>query len=471
MARDLRVKVRLQADTKDAQRNIGKAEGSFRKFSTFLSQRFVVTLGDVSRAISGVFSAIQTSITLERQETALRGQLAAMGQDFDSFISTLQRVSNNTVATADLIASSSRALLLGIPAEEIDDLLQIAASRAAATGATVAEAFNDIAVGIGRASPLILDNLGFTIKLDDAYDLLAVKLGKTAAELTNAEKKTALMNAVIDEGKGSLDRFGESLNDAGTALEQTQAAMENFKNEGNNVISAIGTGLAAALTRATAGFVGFGFIVTLTIGKLLEVASKIPLIGQAFTDMADSAISASRSLELKFKDLIGLADSLSDSADEQAAKFLGLAGAQDVAAESAGNLATNLDKQKESLRLTAEESQALIDKNRTVAETTEAASAQVVTMNDGLESQIDVIRRLVEENSRLIAQGGVGGGVGGGVPASSGPAILPSFSSGSSSVRARDRRNQGFVDRALAAGMTPQNGRIRGENGGSRLVR
>ena len=173
MARaDHKVKIRLEAED-NASPKIKKAEKSARSLGQYLSDKFVITLGDVTRAASKAWGKLQEAVTLKAQEKALAAQLVSMGEDFDTFIAKLKEVSANTVSTGDLIASSSRALFLGIPADKISGLLEGARVAAVATGAEVSNAFEDITKGIARASPLILDNLGLVYEFrekNNPYD-------------------------------------------------------------------------------------------------------------------------------------------------------------------------------------------------------------------------------------------------------------------------------------------------------------
>ena len=129
MARDdLKAKVVLDADTKNAEKGIKRVEGSFRKFGSWLSTKFVFTLGDVQRAFSAITGSIKDAAALEGQTAALEANLAAQGMALDSFLANLDRVAQGQIAQADLIAASSQAILLGIPADKIAELLEVAAA-------------------------------------------------------------------------------------------------------------------------------------------------------------------------------------------------------------------------------------------------------------------------------------------------------------------------------------------------------
>ena len=304
MARDdLKAKVVLGSDTSGAEKGIKRVEGSFRRFSKFLSSKFVITLGDVTRAFSAITGSIRDSAALEGQTQALASNLAAQGVALDSFLANLERVSQGQIAQADLIASSSRAILLGIPADKIAELLEVAAASAIATGSTITKAFEDIAISIGRASPLILDNLGIVVKLGPTYANFAASIGKTAEELTALEMKTALLNAVLDVGAERIEIFGDAQSELSKALNQSAAAFGDIKVKAGQfagvMVAALVTGaisIAEVFTRISSSVVGFGQMVLSVGAKLMEfqaaalsVASKLPFVGGAFAKAAEMA--------------------------------------------------------------------------------------------------------------------------------------------------------------------------------------
>ena len=226
--RDLTAKILLQADTTGLLRGFREAKTSLERF-----ERTATRLGRLAAGGAGValateaFQRLQDAANLEAQEEALRRQLTGIGQDFDEFIGKLDDVAQGTVAARNLIQSSSRALLLGIPADQIAELLDVARASAIATGQSVAQAFDDIATGIGRASPLILDNLGLTVKLGPAYEAYAESIGKAAKELTAQEQKQALVNEVLRVGGERVTAYGDAADGAATRFQRLRAALDD----------------------------------------------------------------------------------------------------------------------------------------------------------------------------------------------------------------------------------------------------
>jgi hypothetical protein len=88
--------------------------------------------------------------------------------------------------------------------------------------------FQSISTGIKRQSPLILDNLGLTIKIGEANDTYAKRLGKTAAELSASEKQQALLNEVMRAGDVLIQQAGGSADSMADSYAQASVAFKNF---------------------------------------------------------------------------------------------------------------------------------------------------------------------------------------------------------------------------------------------------
>ncbi|NIS28322.1 hypothetical protein GWN75_31980, partial [candidate division KSB1 bacterium] len=78
-----------------------------------------------------------------------------------------------------------------------------------AVGRTAVEAFNDLAIGIGRQSRLILDNLGVIVRAEEAYENYAKSVGKAVGELTQQEQREAFRVAALESVRKKVASLGE----------------------------------------------------------------------------------------------------------------------------------------------------------------------------------------------------------------------------------------------------------------------
>jgi len=128
---------------------------------------------------------------------------------------------------------------------------------------------------------LILDNLGLSLKLGAANEAMAAKLGKTVAELTDQEKKTAILNATIAAGSEALTRYDLSQTTTAEKMQQLTTTIANLKLD-----------LGAGIIRAAAG--AYGALQTLATGALVAAAGfyklqQASLTVQSWTSFGDAA--------------------------------------------------------------------------------------------------------------------------------------------------------------------------------------
>lgn len=191
----------------------------------------MVAIGTSIVAAAGF--AAKTAIEIESTTIAFENLSTSAGQVSADILSALQEASAGTVAANDLMLSANRAMVLGVAdnTQEFTALMEIARDRARAMGLTTTQAFNDIVTGIGRGSPLILDNLGLVINVTKANEDYASKLGKATEALTEEEKKQALLNAVLKQGEKTMDKNAQSQMTASEATQALKASIEDLTAE------------------------------------------------------------------------------------------------------------------------------------------------------------------------------------------------------------------------------------------------
>lgn len=185
-----------------------------------------------------------------RVEDGFRNLMMSIGETSESALSKLRAASLGTINDTNLMLSSNRAVMLGVAdsAEELSRLLSAAAARGRNLGVGTEQAFNDIVTGIGRMSPLILDNLGILTGGEKAFEAYAQTIGKTAEQLTDAERKQFLVNKVLADATPLAD-------DAAAAFERMAAQQENFRTNLGKSLAAFAdmSGITQGIAEMTQG--------------------------------------------------------------------------------------------------------------------------------------------------------------------------------------------------------------------------
>lgn len=138
-------------------------------------------------------NAIVTAVELEQQFAIFDRQ----SKNSTKLMEELRTATKGLVDDLSLIKSANRALAFGLEEESIPALAATAEALGKIQGLDATQAFNDIVVGIARASPLILDNLGIILDAEKTYSEYAESIGTTADALDKSQKLIALQKSTI----------------------------------------------------------------------------------------------------------------------------------------------------------------------------------------------------------------------------------------------------------------------------------
>lgn len=234
--------VKLLVDAKSvtqAGKKVGTLATNFKKVGSALS-KVQSGIFNLKNLIIG-FAAFRVGGII-KDMIELSGEIAGVSQGFENLVKSqgesadlmLTRVSDALDGTVDkltLMRAINNALLLGLPAQtsKMAELADMAQRLGRAVGRGPVDAFNDLTIGIGRQSRMILDNLGIIVDAEKANKDYASSLGKTVAALTDAERKTAFYNATIEGARKKVAALGEEHLTAKDKLAQVAAQWADMK--------------------------------------------------------------------------------------------------------------------------------------------------------------------------------------------------------------------------------------------------
>lgn len=148
---------------------------------------------------------------LEMAETADGVTKAFKDMDQPDLLENLRNATKNTVNDVQLMTAAVQAKDFRIPLEDLGKYLQFAQLKAQQTGQSVDYMTNSIVTGLGRKSPLILDNLGIS-----------------AAEISEKTKQTGdFMKAVAEIVDTQLAEAGETYISAADRAAQKTVELQN----------------------------------------------------------------------------------------------------------------------------------------------------------------------------------------------------------------------------------------------------
>lgn len=219
----------------DVEKEIEKTAKSSKKTSSSvdeLKQSFG-KLNIVMSAARGLFAGVAVTMlynvvnSITRAQETMQTFELVIGKTANTLMTDLRTAASYTVSDIDLMQASMRALALGIREEDLPGLMEVARARAKVMGIETTQAFNDMVIGIGRQSRMILDNLGIIIDADEVYTQYAKTLGKTKEQLTKMEQTTAI-SSYIQKQNQALVAVSTRLNETyADSLRRLQAEIKN----------------------------------------------------------------------------------------------------------------------------------------------------------------------------------------------------------------------------------------------------
>jgi len=200
-------------------------------------------MGAVMKKVGGVIAAaftVDRIVAFGREAVKLAAQAEGVERAFrrigsPQLLEGLRRATRGTVTDLQLMQNAVKASNFDIPLKNLASLFAFAQARARETGESVDYLVDSIILGIGRKSPLILDNLGIS----------AVQLREKFKGL-GAEQQTVgdVAQAVGEIAEDAMRKMGEQADTTADKLAQLNVVIENLQKKGGDNLIKLGLGLA-----------------------------------------------------------------------------------------------------------------------------------------------------------------------------------------------------------------------------------
>ena len=161
--------VRLGLKSDEFSKGIKQSEGQLSSFKG--------VVGKIGGAIAGAFT-VDKIVQFTKEAYKLAGQAQGVYNAFSrlnrpGLLNDLKEATRGTIDELQLMQTAVRANNFKIPLDQLATYLRFATDRAIETGESVDYLVNSLVLGIGRKSPLILDNLSIsTVRLRKAGENL-----------------------------------------------------------------------------------------------------------------------------------------------------------------------------------------------------------------------------------------------------------------------------------------------------------
>lgn len=281
--------VRLGLKSDEFSKGIKQSEGQLSSF------RGVV--GKIGGAIAGAFT-VDKIVQFTKEAYKLAGQAQGVYNAFSrlnrpGLLNDLKEATRGTTDELQLMQTAVRASNFKIPLDQLATYLRFATDRAIETGESVDYLVNSLVLGIGRKSPLILDNLSIsTVRLREEL----AKTGDMAKAVGNIiEEEMKKGGDAIETSAVKTQKLGAAWKDFMVAVGDSGAV----KSTGNII-----TDTLTSITRAMSDLIKSGKSSSIAMGSGMLGGILGPILGPVAaifggTKAAESAIKGQRSKQNK----------------------------------------------------------------------------------------------------------------------------------------------------------------------------
>jgi len=200
----------------------------------------------------------------------------------DDMLAALKKGSAGMIANRDLMLSFNQAAsLVSLEfAQELPDAMQYLTKVQASTGQDMGFLLDSLVKGVGRLSPMILDNLSIQVSQAEATERAAQMFGVEADQLTKTQLQAGMMNVTLEKLAENTAAMPDVSKSAAAQMAQLKATFQDTKDE-----------------------VGLAFLPVLStlMGTLGELAEKfLPMVTQALDYIAPIAATVAAELGMFF---------------------------------------------------------------------------------------------------------------------------------------------------------------------------
>lgn len=314
---------KLDGDLANARSRVQQAMASVTRIATVAAAGIGAAIGG---AAAGAVALAANAEPLQGLEQGFASVMDRIGGSADEMLASLQDASGGLIANRDLMMSFNKAASLVSDdfASRLPDAMSLVQRAAAATGQDMGFLFDSLVTGVGRVSPMILDNLGIQVSLAEVTELAAEMFGKSADELTKVEQQAALTEIVMAKLN---DAYG-NVPDIETPFARVKVALANLRDEiGSRLLGVLGP-LAGRLMDVAEGALPalFGILDNSIMPVVQQVADVIGTFfdtlggGGPLLDGFGAALTEAFGAEVAGR-VLGIVESL-QSFGEKVAEFL-----------------------------------------------------------------------------------------------------------------------------------------------------
>jgi len=237
------------------------------------------TLAANTFAVVAAFNALRGASQVEQIFRGLEAAGARTGISLNTTARALKEVTGAAISTEQAMRSTAQIASAGFSSDAVLRLGAAAKDASFALGRNMTDSLDRLSRGVVKLEPELLDELGIMTKLTESNTRYAQQLGKSEGQLSNFEKRTGFMNAVLAEAELKFGGLSKAAGDS-TAYDRLAASFTDLTNTIMNVVNTIAKPIAGILASSSG----------LMLGAITLFASSLK--GQLVPALASSVVRA-----------------------------------------------------------------------------------------------------------------------------------------------------------------------------------
>lgn len=180
-------------------------------------------------AVSEAFRILNEAASVDRLESISAVISNQIGVSIRGTAKDLQEATGNAVSYQQALRQAASAAAFGFDQQTIADFAIVAKRASVVLGVDMVDALNRVTRGVSKQEIELLDELGITVRLNEAFAEYANKHNIAANTLNSFQRQQALANAVIKRSEQNLGAADKALES--TSWEKFGAQVSSSTNE------------------------------------------------------------------------------------------------------------------------------------------------------------------------------------------------------------------------------------------------
>ena len=278
----------------------GMTGGLVPAYAAFAAQVF---------ALTAAFNFLRNAADLENLRKSQVSFAQSSGLAIKSVTNELQEASKGMLGFQEAAQAAAIGAAKGFSTSQLTQITEGAAKAAGALGRSFQDTFDRLLRGVSKAEPELLDELGITLRLEEATQRYGDAIGKSRDKLTAAERSQAVF---VETMRQLNDTFGDQEVLVNPFI-QLSKTFEKISQDLTSKLLPLFIGLADIINKnATAAAIAFGALGAMV---LANIAGLGPALKGTLSAIAGGVANTTKSIGSSFAGLAGkVGTGISDAA-------------------------------------------------------------------------------------------------------------------------------------------------------------